>query len=363
MRIGRCSRQKIPKAIDLFSGCGGLTLGLRRAGFRVVGAVERDILSVKTYQANHKGVRVWECDIRQIEPWRIRRDLGLKKGELDLLAGCPPCQSFSAIQTRVVGRTVRDDRNALVFSFADFIAEFRPTAVMMENVPGLVSYYRFREFVERLESLGYLVDHQIVDAADHGVPQRRKRLVLAASRVGAVCFPGPSRRKRTVREAIGGLPNPGSSGDPLHDVGDDRSKRIARLIALVPKNGGSRMDLGIRRQLECHRRTPGFFDVYGRMRWDDVAPTITSGFVNPSKGRFLHPTQDRTITPREAALLQSFPRSYFISMDRGKYPAAELIGNAFPPELARRHARALWRAISQTRQTARKSQCRGSTKS
>src|SRR5690606_12010561 len=116
--------------------------------------------------------------------------------------------------------------------------------------------------------------------------------------------------RRSVRDAIGDLPKPSVSDDPLHDPMEDRSERIAKMIALIPKDGGSRSALGKRRQLECHKRCNGFKDVYGRMAWDDVAPTITGGCVNPSKGRFLHPTQNRAITLREAALLQSFPPNY-----------------------------------------------------
>jgi DNA (cytosine-5)-methyltransferase 1 len=144
--------------------------------------------------------------------------------------------------------------------------------------------------------------------------------------------------KRSVRDAIGHLPRPGSSGDPLHDVSEKRSEKVKRLIASIPKNGGSRRDLGRKRQLRCHTDCDGFNDVYGRMAWDEVAPTITGGCVNPSKGRFLHPTQNRSITLREAALLQGFPADYYFSLERGKFAAAQMIGNAFPPPFVRPHA-------------------------
>ena len=115
--------------------------------------------------------------------------------------------------------------------------------------------------------------------------------------------------------------------------------RSRTLIRLIPKDGGSRLDLGRQRQLGCHRRCDGFKDVYGRMAWDDVSPTVTGGCVNPSKGRFLHPTKNRCVTLREAALLQSFPPTYRFSLRRGKFPAAQMIGNALPPEFIRRHAK------------------------
>jgi DNA (cytosine-5)-methyltransferase 1 len=125
--------------------------------------------------------------------------------------------------------------------------------------------------------------------------------------------------------------------DPLHDFPETRSERVKALIRLIPRDGGSRMDLGDEHQLDCHRRCDGFSDVYGRMAWNKVSPTITGGCCNPSKGRFLHPTRDRNITLREAALLQTFPPSYFFSLRRGKFATAQMIGNALPPEFIRRH--------------------------
>jgi DNA (cytosine-5)-methyltransferase 1 len=129
----------------------------------------------------------------------------------------------------------------------------------------------------------------------------------------------------------------------MHDITETRSPKIAKLIKRIPKNGGGRLELPRESQLACHQRLDCFRDVYGRMAWDDVSPTITSGFVNPSKGRFLHPTQNRAITLREAALLQSFPKYYTFALDRGKYGAAALIGNALPPRFIRRLATPLAR--------------------
>lgn len=145
-------------------------------------------------------------------------------------------------------------------------------------------------------------------------------------------------RSVTVRDTIGALAKAGRSGDPLHDCPETRGPRVLNLLVRVPKDGGSRSDLGSENQLACHQRCDGFKDVYGRMSWDDVAPTITSGCVNPSKGRFVHPDQNRSITLREAAMLQGFPRSYKFSLRRGKFAAAEMIGNALPPEFVKRHA-------------------------
>jgi DNA (cytosine-5)-methyltransferase 1 len=325
-------------AMDLFSGCGGLTLGLKQAGFRVIAAVEIDKLAANTYSRNHPSVSVWNKDVRGMRVKEMMRSLRIRPGQLDLLAGCPPCQGFSSIRTRNQ-KTTTDKRNSLIFEFLRFVRALRPKAIMMENVPGLAGYYRFEEFTDKLRAEGYEVESRILNAADYGVPQRRLRLILLGSRSGRIDFAAPNANRRTVQDAIRSMPVAGKSGDPLHDLKEKRSERILKRIKKIPKNGGSRSALGMGGQLKCHIACEGFRDVYGRMGWKDVAPTITSGCTNPSKGRFLHPTRDRAITLREAALLQGFPRNYFFPSDRGKEAVAEMIGNALPPEFIRRHAR------------------------
>jgi len=327
-----------PKAIDLFCGCGGLTLGLKQAGFEVIGAVDNDHLAVETYKANHNEVEVWEKDIKSLTVEEVMKKLGLKKGELDLLAGCPPCQGFSTMRTLNGGKRIRDSRNKLIEDFQRFVEELLPKAVMMENVPGLRKNKRFKSLCRILKKLGYKVNHDVLNSADYAVPQRRRRLILLAGRDGEIGFAKKARCKRTVFDAIGVLQPSGESGDKLHDLTERRSKKVVELIKKIPKDGGSRKDLGKRRQLKCHKKCDGFKDVYGRMAWDKVAPTITSGCTNPSKGRFLHPEEDRAITLREAALIQSFPKWYHFNVNVGKGRLAELIGNALPPEFIRRHA-------------------------
>lgn len=327
-----------PKAIDLFCGCGGLTLGLKQAGFEVIGAVDNDSFAVETYKVNHPGVHVWERDIQGLTVGWVKRKLGLRKRELDLLAGCPPCQGFSTMRTLNTGRRVRDKRNKLLLEFLRFIEELEPKAVMMENVPKLKNYWRFRVFCRELRLLGYQINYDVLNAADYGVPQRRRRLILLAGKNGKIEFAKKARCKRTVFDAIGDLSPVGESRNKLHNLPERRSKKVIKLIERIPKDGGSRKDLGKRRQLACHKKCDGFKDIYGRMAWNKVAPTITSGCTNPSKGRFLHPEEDRTITLREAALLQGFTRSYRFDVEAGKGAIAELIGNALPPEFIRRHA-------------------------
>jgi len=265
------------------------------------------------------------------------RELKLNRGELELLAGCPPCQGFSSMTTLNGKKQMRHPQNDLVFDFLRFVRRLFPKAVMLENVPGLARSGQFRDVRTVLKKLGYQCEYAVLDAAKYGVPQRRRRFVLVGSRVSSVRFASEARVRPTVRQALRKL-GKRARKDALHTFGEKRSRRIAALIRRIPKNGGSRLDLGSARQLKCHRACDGFKDVYGRMAWDDSAPTITGGCVNPSKGRFLHPTKNRTITLREAALLQTFPPTYFFSLRRGKFPVAQMIGNALPPEFIRRHA-------------------------
>lgn len=345
-RAGTKRRRKL-RVIDLFAGCGGLTQGLDEAGFRVVGAIERDELAAQAYKLNHPNVRLWRRDIRRVSVADVRKKLRLARGRVELLAGCPPCQGFSNIRTRNGRRRVRDKRNNLVREFMRFVRGLAPKTVMFENVPGLATKRRFKELVAQLKELGYEVNWSILDAADYGVPQRRRRLILVASKGTKIPFGAEARVRRNVRDAIGDLVHPRHSRDPhhAHAMKTKRSVRIRKLISMIPRNGGSRTDLSRRHWLACHKRCDGFKDVYGRMRWSQVAPTITGGCLNPSKGRFLHPTHNRPITIREASLLQGFPKSYKFPFGAGSYSLAELIGNALPPEFVRRHAVSIRRAL------------------
>jgi DNA (cytosine-5)-methyltransferase 1 len=339
MRAGRLT------AIDLFSGCGGLTQGLRKAGFHVLGAVENDEKAAATYKLNHPKTHVWINDIRVVKMRSVSRRLGLRKGDLDLLAGCPPCQGFSAMRTLNGNRTVRDKRNDLISEFLRFAEALRPRAIMMENVPGLASNRRFRQLQRRLREMGYQGEYQILNAARFGVPQRRRRLIYLAGLDMRLSFAKPTTDSKSVRDAIGFLPGAGRSGDAVHDIPERRSEKVQELIRNIPRNGGGRTDLPDRQQLKCHKLCDGFKDVYGRMEWDQIAPTITTGFFNPSKGRFLHPTKNRAITVREAALLQGFPRSYKFDADHGKVALALMIGNALPPPFIAAHARQISKSL------------------
>jgi len=334
-------KSKQPVAVDLFSGCGGLTQGLRDAGFVVGAAVEIDSLAGETYAANHPGVKLFNHDIRTLSTSKVMDACGIGVGELDLLAGCPPCQGFSRLINNNKRDRMDDPRNRLIDEVLRLVGEMQPKVVMLENVPNLSRYTRYADFKRGLRKLGYQISDQVLDVADFGVPQRRRRLVVLASRLGRISHISPTGKRMTVRDAIGKLPNRIVRNDPLHNLEERHSERIRELIRAIPKNGGSRTSLSPELALKCHERHDGFFDVYGRMSWDEVAPTITGGCINPSKGRFLHPTEDRAITLREAAILQSFPASYSFSLRRGTYAAAEMIGNALPPAFSRMQAEAI----------------------
>ncbi len=288
-------------------------------------------------------------DVRDVKGTDLLQRARLERGELDLLAGCPPCQGFSALRTKWRQTAVDDHRNDLVLEFLRLVGETRPRFVLMENVPGLAHDEMFSRFVAGLTDLEYAVASGVLDSADFGTPQRRRRLVLVASLGSEPRLAPGTGEARSVRDAIGGLANrAGCSADPLHDHGERRAERIRTVIEAIPKDGGSRADLGDSYQLECHRRATARGDgwgrdSYGRMAWDSPAPTITGGCVNPAKGRFLHPEENRAITLREALLLQGFPANYRISLARGKYAAAELAGNAIPPLFVKSQAQALRR--------------------
>jgi DNA (cytosine-5)-methyltransferase 1 len=352
-----CDAKPSFTAIDLFAGCGGLTSGLRAAGFNVLAAVECDPDAAATYNANHPGVELYQNDIRLTSPKRLLRALNLPKGEsLDLIAGCPPCQGFTRL-TRSRGR--RDRRNGLVRQFLRFVQVIKPKACMLENVPGLATTRKgrryFNELRRGLKDAGYRVSWGIVELADYGVPQFRQRLVLIAARSREIPIPPPThgasagagdrkKRRRTVRDAIGGLRKP-----PLRSTIRERnvvprytwhySRDIApavrRRLEHALRNGRRRTSLPPSLQLECHKRlSDGYHDVYGAMNWNEPSPTITSGCTNASKGCFGHPRDPRPLTAREAARLQTFPLSYKF-MGSGLESVASQIGNALPPRFAK----------------------------
>jgi DNA (cytosine-5)-methyltransferase 1 len=206
---------------------------------------------------------------------------------------------------------------------------------MLENVPGLLNYYLFKDVISGLKKLHYHLKIEIINVKDYEVPQKRKRLVLVGSLLGPIDIARGSGKKVSVRDAIGDLKPIELTNDPIHKIMVQHTQRIRKMIELTPKDGGSRKDLPSEYILECHKQDCiGFHDIYGRLRWDDYSATITSGCLNPSKGRFLHPEENRVITPREAALLQSFSKGYKFPTNISKTSLSLLIGNALPPKFS-----------------------------
>lgn len=348
-----------PTVIDLFAGAGGTALGFLQAGFRILAAVENDPNAARTYQQNI-GVSPKVCSITEIDPKTLLQEIGLEPEELDVLVGCPPCQGFTRLRNEA-GR--EDPRNNLILDYIGFVRTFRPRFAVFENVPGLRLTAHGRGFYDRLlaelEREGYIIEARLVDAADYGVPQHRRRIIVVAGLGQEPPFPekthaAPESREvaagkclpwRTVRWAISDLP-PVEAGEEKEENGaypnhaaSRVGERVLSFIRLVPKDGGGRKQVEEKFWLRCHRRHNGHKDVYGRLAWDRPAGTITSGCINPSKGRFVHPEQDRALTLREAARLQGFPDNF--RFYGGMKSAASQIGNAVPPPLARAIAEAL----------------------
>ncbi|MEZ8289870.1 DNA cytosine methyltransferase [Vibrio sp. 10N.237.312.B06] len=338
-------------SIDLFSGGGGLSEGMKQAGFSILSAVENNKNAAETFRANHEASFVFEDDIRLVSGTEILKRSGILKGEFDLLAGCPPCQGFSSL-TRKYKRD--DDRNNLINEVGRLVKDIMPKTIMIENVPGLMSKGKplLDAFLDEIHKLGYLSNYGVFQVADYGVPQHRRRFVLLAGLGFEVKIPSATHSEKlkagtkpwvTVREAFDGLDEPVLLKDTYVDGGPQKFNwnvrrdispiNIERLKYLKP--GGSRFDIPDRLRPNCHKGNDrGFSNVYGRMSFDTVSPTITGGCTTLSKGRFGHPTKLRTISVREAARLQTFPDSFEFATDTVD-SVCQIIGNALPCEFAR----------------------------
>lgn len=321
-------------SIDLFSGAGGMSEGLRMAHFRTKYAFEIDEVASITYKLNHKRTKVYTQDIRTVKTDVIKK--ALKGATIHLLAGCPPCQGFSSIRRLNRNQLVSDERNTLIYEYVRFVNDLRPYTIMLENVPGLAMSDDFHKAIDFLREIGYHIQYNILNVKDYGVPQSRKRLVMIGSRLGEISIAGPTKEICTVRDSIADLPSPEESDDMIHKIYPHHIERIQNLIRQIPHDGGSLKDLSEEWQLNCHKsENVGFNDVYGRLRWDDYSTTITGGCLNPSKGRFLHPEQDRCISAREASMLQTFPVNYKFPINVAKTKIALMIGNALPPKFCK----------------------------
>ena len=329
--------------VDSFSGAGGLSLGLDCAGYEILLSFDLDKRCIETLQSNPKYVSHNALceDIANMLDGKMLNLIECKRGELFLLAGGPPCQGFSVQR---IGED-SDSRNELVFMYGRLIDEVRPMFFIMENVSGIQGKRGksiLSGLVKDMESIGYRVHKELIDAGDYGVPQRRKRIILVGERkdIGSTyTFPIPTGEKRTVRDTIAFLPPPPEGGKPhpdypLHRRDRLSEKNLQRIQAL--KQGQGRDYLPEILLADCHRVDSaiiGHRNVYGRMSWDAVAPTITARFDSFTRGLFGHPEQPRSISLCEGALLQTFPLDF--DFKGTKIEIARQIGNAVPPKLAK----------------------------
>lgn len=327
------------KAIDLFCGVGGLTCGLQEAGIRVVAGFDNDSSCRFAFSENNNSQFI-ETDVRSIDAERLNKIWG--PANVRILAGCAPCQTFSQ-HTKKMKNREKDERWGLLYSFLRLVKETSPDIVTMENVPQLRSQKVFLDFVKGLKTAGYTVSHKVVYCPRYGLPQRRSRLVLLASKYGDISLIPETHEPSNyvgVRDAIGDLEqiNDGEINprDPLHRTWKLSPINKKRMIQSRP--GGSWKEWDEELQLACHKKTSGstYKSVYGRMDWNKPAPTITTQFYNFGTGRFGHPEQNRSLSLREGALLQTFPEDYaFFSKGEEFFirVIGKHIGNAVPVKL------------------------------
>ena len=346
MATSRNAELRLPiKVFDFFSGCGGTCVGFRRAGLEIVYALDSDEDARETF-ASYRSFREIVVEPRPIEkvnPSDIRFLVEQTAGHPVLFSGCAPCQPFSK-QNR--NRGERDARSPLLLQFLKFICEHKPDYVFVENVAGIQDVDSeegpLASFIDTLGENEYDWDDGLVLSQDYGVPQRRRRYVLIASRLGSINLPQPTHgplsprrlKYRFVKDVIAVLPSLDAGGqdesDPMHRAASLSKTNLERISFC--REGEGREKWPPRLRLPCHNGHKGHSDVYGRMKWASPASALTTRCISLSNGRFGHPEQDRAISVREAALLQTFPRHY--EFHGSMASMARQIGNAVPPRLA-----------------------------
>jgi DNA (cytosine-5)-methyltransferase 1 len=344
------------KVVDLFCGIGGLSHGLKLEGFDVIAGVDNDKSCKFAFEKNNRAKFIGK-DIARFTSKELSALFG--DAPIRVLVGCAPCQPYSSLNRRKLTVKKTRERWYPMYRFMRLVGAVQPEIVSMENVPDLSNakkYAVFDAFVKRLKELGYHVFFRTVDASRYGVPQRRNRLVLLASKLGEISLISETHSSEglvTVRDTIKSLPvlrdGSVSAGDALH-----RSSKLSPLnkkrIAATPRNGGSATSWKRDLVPECYRRKSGksyMVTVYGRMRWNDPAPTMTTHCTTLGTGRFGHPTQNRAISLREAARFQTFPDSYAFTEenDFNITQTAKHIGNAVPVLLGRAIGKSIKRHI------------------
>jgi DNA (cytosine-5)-methyltransferase 1 len=341
--------------VDMFCGVGALTHGFVLEGFNVIAGFDADPACQYAFEANNGGA---QFVLRRIENTSAEEISALyPEGDLKILVGCAPCQPYSSYTKK---KRDKEKKWRLIPEFADLICEVMPEIVSMENVPELKTFRRgrtYRAFVEKLTRKGYeITEYPEIYCPDYGIPQNRTRLVLFASLNGEIEIIPPTHSPdeyRTVRDAIDHLEpieaGQTSENDPLHKASSLSDLNLRRIRASVP--GGTWRDWPEELVAECHRKKSGrgYVSVYGRMSWDEPAPTITTQCYGFGNGRFGHPEQDRAITLREAALLQTFPSGYeFIDPEDEVHfkVVGKFIGNAVPVDLGRVIAKSIKRHLA-----------------
>lgn len=328
---------------DFFSGCGGTSKGFELAGLNPVFALDFDPDAARTFQDNFKATQFKSVDITKFDPKEISPLVN--KSKIKLFCGCAPCQPFTK-QNTTKPEKKNDSRRSLLSYFGSMIEEHKPEYIFVENVPGIQTVSgnsTLTRFIKRLADLGYFSSVGVIESQNYGVPQRRRRLVLLASRLGEIELPaathgpGESKSYSTVREWISHLP-PLEAGQTHPEIPNHRASNLSplnlmRVKATPPE--GSRADWPDDLRLDCHTKTgySGHTDVYGRMRWDGPATGLTTRCISLSNGRYGHPEQNRAISVREAASLQTFPEDFRFS--GSLVSQARQIGNAVPVLLAK----------------------------
>jgi DNA (cytosine-5)-methyltransferase 1 len=326
-----------PIAVDLFCGAGGLSYGMKHAGITISAGIDIDPACKHPFEANVEA-DFYEKDVAELSPQFV--ESLFPENSVRVLAGCAPCQPFSSYSNRSLER---DAQWQLLPKFGEMVTALQPEIVTMENVPRLREYAVFDEFQAALRNAGYFYDYSVVRCAEYGVPQSRRRLVLLASRLGPIQMVPPTHTESdfaTVKNSIQHMPpieaGQASPSDPLHRSSALSAQNLARIQHSKP--GGTWRDWGQELRADCHVKQSGktYPSVYGRMEWDRLGPTITTQFHGYGNGRFGHPVQDRAISLREGALMQTFPKEYsFIPAGESVQisSVARLIGNAVPVKL------------------------------
>lgn len=329
-------------AIDLFCGIGGLTKGLILSGVNVIAGIDNDSSCRFAYEANNDAV-FYNKDINSVRCEELIRLY--PENAVRILVGCAPCQPFSRYSSKYRKNGEKDEKWGLLYEFERLINGILPDVVGMENVPNLANEKVFKDFISTLKEHEYHVHYQVVNCPDYRVPQYRKRLVLLASRYGEIKLIDPWLTKDqyiTVRDAIGNLPQIAAGEicqtDILHRSSSLSKTNLKRIMQSVP--GGTWRDWDEDLRVDCHKKDSGhtYPSVYGRMKWDEPSPTITTQFYGYGNGRFGHPEQNRAISLREGAILQSFPEDYIFVDNNHLSNKRELgthIGNAVPVQLGR----------------------------